>query len=139
VQKSSVVPIRCSEIDIESVLQGFLVLRSTFPIRYLGLPLSVHHLRSGDFQFIVDKMASKLPIGQGKFINRRESDLREVRHCLPSYLRSYHFVGPKRHLKGNVQARACISLGGVTSRHLGPGERGRTFKNLFCLGSLDEV
>jgi hypothetical protein len=67
-QKSSVVPIQCSKIDIESVLQGFPVVRTMFPIRYLGLPLSVHRLLSGDFQFIVDKMASKLPIGQGKLI-----------------------------------------------------------------------
>ena len=42
--------------------------RSHFPIRYLGLPLSVHRLRGVDFQYIVDKMARKLPIGHGKFI-----------------------------------------------------------------------
>jgi hypothetical protein len=68
VQKSSVVPIRCSEIDLDSILHGFPALRASFPIRYLGLPLSVHRLRSGDFQYIVDKMASKLPIGQGKYV-----------------------------------------------------------------------
>jgi hypothetical protein len=46
VRKISVVPIRCSDIDIDTILHGFPVLRSTFPIRYLGLPLSVHRLQS---------------------------------------------------------------------------------------------
>jgi hypothetical protein len=34
----------------------------------LGLPLSVHRLKTEDFQYTVDKMASKLPIGQGKYV-----------------------------------------------------------------------
>jgi hypothetical protein len=63
-----VVPIRCSGIDLDDALLGFPVLHSNFPIRYLGLPLSVHQLCRGDFQYIVDKMASKLPIGQGKYV-----------------------------------------------------------------------
>jgi hypothetical protein len=68
VNKSMVVPIRCSEINIDEVLHGFPATRSSFPITYLGLPLSVHRLRSGHFQYIVDKMASKLPLGQGKYV-----------------------------------------------------------------------
>jgi hypothetical protein len=68
VQKSMVAPIRCSEINLEEILNGFPALRSSFPIRYLGLPLSIHRHRSGEFQYIVDKMASKLPLGQGKYI-----------------------------------------------------------------------
>jgi hypothetical protein len=32
-------------------------------MQYLELPLSIYRLRSTDFQFIVDKMAIKLPIG----------------------------------------------------------------------------
>jgi hypothetical protein len=43
-------------------------MRSNFPTCYLGLPLSVHHPRSGDFQYIVDKIVSKLPIGKGKYV-----------------------------------------------------------------------
>jgi hypothetical protein len=61
VQKSMVVPIRCSEIDLEEILHGFPALRSSFPMHYLGLPLLVYRLRSGEFQYIVDKMASQLP------------------------------------------------------------------------------
>ena len=60
--------IRCAETDLEAILQEFPAARSHFPIRYMGLPLSVHRLRGVDFQFIVDKMAHKLPIGHGKRI-----------------------------------------------------------------------
>jgi hypothetical protein len=72
VQKSMVVPIRCSEINLEEILNVFPALLSSFPIRYLGLPLLVHRLRSGEFQYIVDKMESKLPLGQGKYITTAE-------------------------------------------------------------------
>jgi hypothetical protein len=68
VQKSMMVPIRCSEIDLVASLLGFPATRSNFSIRYLGLPLLVHRLKTRDFQYIVDKMASKLPIGQGKYV-----------------------------------------------------------------------
>ncbi|KAM0826790.1 hypothetical protein ACQ4PT_068642 [Festuca glaucescens] len=64
-----VVPIRCSEeIDLDAILHGFPALCSWFLIWYLGLPLWVHRLCGVDFQFIVDKMAKKLPIGQGKYV-----------------------------------------------------------------------
>jgi hypothetical protein len=68
VQKSMVAPNRCRNIDLDTIPHGFPALRATFPIRYLGLRLLVYHLRSVVFQFIVDKMANKLPIGQGKYI-----------------------------------------------------------------------
>ena len=69
VQKSSFVPIQCNGLDLDAILQDFPALRSHFPIRYLGLPLSVFRLRGVDFQFIVDKMARKLPIGHGKMVS----------------------------------------------------------------------
>jgi hypothetical protein len=58
-------PTRCSELDIDVILHEFLAIRFHFPMQYLELPLSVYPLRSTDFQFIVDKMAIKLPICQG--------------------------------------------------------------------------
>lgn len=67
-EKSSVAPIRCSGIDLSAVLQCFPAVRSSFPMRYLGLPLSVHRLRRSDFQHLEDKIAGKLVTWQGKFI-----------------------------------------------------------------------
>jgi hypothetical protein len=43
-QKSFVAPIRCVNIDLDDILQFFPGIRSTFPLRYPGLPLSIHHL-----------------------------------------------------------------------------------------------
>jgi hypothetical protein len=43
-------------------------MRSTFPIRYLGLPLTVHRLKRADFQFIEDKLAAKLSTINGNNI-----------------------------------------------------------------------
>ena len=66
--KSSVVPIRCSSIDLDVVLANFPATRDTFPLRYLGLPLSTHCLRKADFQFLEDKIAARLPIRAGKHL-----------------------------------------------------------------------
>jgi hypothetical protein len=63
VQTSRVGPIHCWKVDLDTILYGFPILRATFPIRYLGLPLSVHHPKSVDFQFTIDKMEIKFPIG----------------------------------------------------------------------------
>lgn len=67
-EKSSVVPIRCGGIDLDVILEGVPAARTSFPMRYLGLPLSVRSLRRVDFQFLEDKCASKLPTWNGKFI-----------------------------------------------------------------------
>ena len=68
-QKSSVIPIRCGNIDLDDVLQGMPAERASFPIKYLGLPLSVWSLRKADFQPLVDKMANKIPTWNGKLFN----------------------------------------------------------------------
>jgi mannosylglycoprotein endo-beta-mannosidase len=67
--KSSVVPIRCQNIDLNDVLEVIPATRASFPLRYLGLPLSVWCLRRRDFQHLEDKCAGKLPTWGGKFIN----------------------------------------------------------------------
>ena len=66
--KSSVVPIRCSNVDLDAILAVLPAVRATFPLRYLGLPLSTHYLRKVDFQFLEDKIAAKLPTRIGKHL-----------------------------------------------------------------------
>jgi hypothetical protein len=66
--KSSVILIRCGQIDLDEVLEGILVTRDSLPLQYLGLPLSVWSLRRRDFQHLEDKCAEKLPTCNGKFI-----------------------------------------------------------------------
>lgn len=79
-EKSSVVPISCSGIDLDAVLECFPAKRATFPMRYLGLPLSIHRLRKIDLQHLVDKAAGSLVPWQGRFITaaRRTELVRSV-------------------------------------------------------------
>jgi hypothetical protein len=67
--KSSVVAIRCANIDSDEVLEDMPATRASFPLKYLGLPLSVWRLRRRDFQHLEDKCAGKLPTWNGKMIN----------------------------------------------------------------------
>ena len=60
--KSMVAPIRCDHLDLDDILHSFLANRSTFPMKYLGLPLSVRRLKRIRFQPLEDKFAaSSLP------------------------------------------------------------------------------
>jgi hypothetical protein len=64
--KSTVIPIRCHGIDLNAILNGFAAKRACFPIKYLGLPLSTSRLKNVDFQPVVDKMAGKLNMWNGR-------------------------------------------------------------------------
>lgn len=66
--KSSVVPIRCGHLDLDDILEGMSATRSSFPMRYLGLPLFVWQLRRVDFQYLENKIAKKLVPWEGMHI-----------------------------------------------------------------------
>jgi hypothetical protein len=67
--KSSVVPIRCGNINLDDVLEGIATTRASFPLRYLVLPLLVWCLRRRDFQHLEDKSVGRLPSwGGGEYI-----------------------------------------------------------------------
>ena len=57
--KSLVAPIRCENVDLPDILQSFPAKRSSFPMKYLGLPLSVKRLKRIHYQPIEDKVASQ--------------------------------------------------------------------------------
>lgn len=60
-QKSNVYPIRCDESDI-AVVQGLLPCGiSSFPCKYLGLPLTLRKITKDQAQPIIDKFANQLP------------------------------------------------------------------------------
>lgn len=66
--KSSFVPIRCNHIDLDCLTQSLPTARTSFPLRYWGLPLSIWKLKLVDFQFLVDKVAGKLTTYMGQNI-----------------------------------------------------------------------
>jgi hypothetical protein len=54
VNKSSVAPICCSQINLDNVLHNFEGEVVQFPINYLGLPLSMGRLWMSHLQLILD-------------------------------------------------------------------------------------
>ena len=60
VNKSTVAPIRCSSLDLDSILHSFHGERVSFPITYLGLPLTLGRLRMAHLQHVKDRAASKM-------------------------------------------------------------------------------
>jgi hypothetical protein len=63
--------IRCEGVNLNHILQAFLATRTRFPMKYLGLPLSVA-LKRIHFQPLEDKVAAKLLSWLGKHITMAE-------------------------------------------------------------------
>jgi hypothetical protein len=66
--KTFVVPIRCGNLDLDDILHGITAVRESFPLRYLGLPLTVGCLKRSNIQHLEDKCTGKLPTWSGKYI-----------------------------------------------------------------------
>ena len=66
--KSQVAPIRCEGIDLDAILHSFPATRTSFPMKYLGLPLSVTRLKRIHFQSLEDRVAARLRPWVGKHV-----------------------------------------------------------------------
>jgi hypothetical protein len=100
ISKSSVVPIRCAEVNLDQVLQSFQGERATLPITYLGLPITLNKVKMAQLQPILDSAALKLDGWQANLLNiggRREL-VRSVLGSLPTYLLTV-IKPPKRFYK----------------------------------------
>jgi hypothetical protein len=98
--KSSIVPIRCEDTDLDVVPEVIPAALATFPLRYLGLPLLLWSLRRRGFQHLEDNCARKLPTWNGKLINMAER-VSLVKSVLasPSNLP----LDPSIHTAGNIE------------------------------------
>jgi hypothetical protein len=56
----------CNNIELHDILHGIPFLRTTFPLRYLGLPLLVRCLQRADFQPLKERPGGKIPTWNGK-------------------------------------------------------------------------
>jgi hypothetical protein len=61
IRKSSVMPIRWQDQDMEVVQTTLPCSMVEFPCKYLGLPLSVKKLSKNDFLALIDKIVDYLP------------------------------------------------------------------------------
>ena len=85
--KSSVHPIRCEDIDLDHVLGSFTGIRGTFPCRYLGLQLHTRALRKVHIQPLIERIGQRLPGWKGKWLNRvgRLTLVQSVLSAMPTY------------------------------------------------------
>lgn len=67
--KCTLTPIRCQGIDLQLVQEHLACPLSPFPIKYLGIPLSVHKLQKADIQPVIDKVADRLPTWKSGLLN----------------------------------------------------------------------
>lgn len=55
-------------MNLDDILASLPAMRTSFPMKYLGLPLSIWQLKRVDFQLLEDKVAARLPPWQGRNI-----------------------------------------------------------------------
>jgi hypothetical protein len=67
--KSRASPLNCGQADLERVQQVLACGVADFPVRYLGIPLSVFRLKRADEQPLIDKVAARIPAWKGGLLN----------------------------------------------------------------------
>lgn len=69
-QKCQLAPIRCDDSMVVLATSILPCTVTDFPIRYLGVPLSVKKLPKTSLQPLIDKVADRLPTWKGRLMNR---------------------------------------------------------------------
>jgi hypothetical protein len=108
VMKSSIAPIQCADIDLHDLLNNFPATTAPFPIKYLGLPLSLGRLKRADLQPYIDKAVARLNPWKGRFLNRAGCTalVKSVLSSMPIFL-----LTALKADKGILKAFAKISRG----------------------------
>jgi hypothetical protein len=110
--KSTVVPIRCSVVNLDEVLQNFSGDRAALPITYLGLPITVNKVKMGHLQPVLDHAYMKLSGWQVELLNiggRRE--LVKTGSVVPFDLPPNSYKATKMVLQRGQQTAKEVSLG----------------------------
>jgi hypothetical protein len=70
VQKSSGFPIQCGQSEVETLQEMLPCEISSFPCKYLGVPLSLKKLPRSAIQYIIDRIAAQLPGWKADLMNK---------------------------------------------------------------------
>ena len=86
-EKSSIHPIYCENIDLDHVLEPFPGACNTFLCRYLGLQLHTRSLQKVHVQPLIEKICNRLPRWKGRLLNRvgRLTLVQSVLSSMPTY------------------------------------------------------
>jgi hypothetical protein len=68
--KCQIAPIRCDKTQVNLTTSYFPCAVVEFPIRYLGIPLSITKLPKTAWQYLIDSVADKLSSWKGAMIHR---------------------------------------------------------------------
>lgn len=85
-EKSLVAPIRCQEVDLDVVLRSFSGSRTSFPLTYLGLPLTPSQLRKVHFQPLQDKIKGRLSGWKPSLLHIGGGGVNSVLSAIPTYI-----------------------------------------------------
>lgn len=66
--KSQIAPIRCTNVNLQDITAIFPMHITHFPMKYLGLPLSLSKLKKVHVQPLLDKCRKRLAHWQGKLM-----------------------------------------------------------------------
>ena len=91
-EKSSTAPICREEINLEDFLQSFMGSIATFPVKYLGLPVTTSRLCLVHLQFIIDIVRARLAGWKGKSMSivGRRVLVRCMLSAIPSFNSPYY-------------------------------------------------
>jgi hypothetical protein len=68
--KCQIAPIRCEESQVNLATSFSPCAVVEFPIRYLGIPLSITSLPKSAWQYLIDKVADRLSVWKGNLMHR---------------------------------------------------------------------
>ncbi|WVZ65991.1 LOW QUALITY PROTEIN: hypothetical protein U9M48_015270 [Paspalum notatum var. saurae] len=137
IQKSSIIPIKCAGLNLDEILAGFPASRASFPIRYLGIPLTVARLKKVDFQYLIDKVSSRLAGWQGHNLThtRRLVLVKSVLSAQPVHTLTVINV-PKEVLEEIDKLSDSFGQGTRTSLEASARSIGRLWRGRWILGGL---
>lgn len=118
--KSLVAPIRCQEVDLDDVLRSFSGARASFPLTYLGLPLTPGRLRKVHFQPLQDKIKGRLSGWKPSllYMGGRRIMVNSVLSAIPTYTLTV-LKPPKQSLQEIDKARRRFLWAGNENMHGG--------------------
>jgi hypothetical protein len=90
ITKSEIIPIRCKDLDLLTILGSFQATTAGLPCTYLRLPLRLGCLWKEGEQILIDRLAGKLPNWKGRLLNKA-GHLMLVSSILPSIV-TYHMT-----------------------------------------------
>lgn len=129
--KCQMAPIRCQQEQIDLATSLFPCTCSDFPLKYLGIPLSVNELPKAALQPLLDQVADHLPTWKGQLMNRsgRLTLIKTTISAIPIYvsiaikLPPWFINGLIKFMKGFLWTGADVVKGGKVPHSMGFGSK----------------